>query len=69
LDIRKNLFSGRVVRHWKRLPQGGDGVTVPVGVKETCRCFSKGHGLVGNIGGRWLVGLDDLSGFYDSMNW
>ena len=57
------------MRHWKRLPQGGDGVTVPGGVKETCRCFSKGHGLVGNIGGRWLVGLDDLSGFYDSMNW
>ena len=44
--------------------QGGDGVTVPVGVQETWRCGSEGHGLVGNVGGRWTVGLDDLRGLF-----
>jgi len=36
------------------------------------RCCTEGHGLVGNIGDRWTVGLDDLGDlfqpwwFYDS---
>lgn len=28
------------------------------------RCCTEGHGLVGNIGGRWVVGLDDLRGLF-----
>jgi len=40
--------------------QGGGEVTVPGGIQEACRCYTEGHGLVGSIGGRWTVGLDDL---------
>jgi len=40
--------------------QGGCGVTV----KEVSRCCTEGHGLVGNIGGRGTVGLDDLRGLF-----
>ena len=32
----------------------------PEGIQETCKCGTKEHGLVGSIGGRWTVGLDDL---------
>jgi len=42
--------------------QGGVGVTVPGGVQETFRCRTEGHGLVGNTGDKWTVGLDDLRG-------
>ena len=41
---------------------GGGGVTVPGGVQEPFRCRTEGHGLVGNIGGRWMVGLDHPGG-------
>jgi len=34
------------------------GVTVFGGVRETCG--TEGHGLEGNIGGKWMIGLDDL---------
>ena len=44
--------------------RGGVGVTVPGGVQETFRCCTEGCGLVGNIGGRWTVGLDDLRGLF-----
>ena len=44
--------------------QGGGGVTDSGGVQETCRCCTEGHGLVGNIGDRWMVGLDDLRGVF-----
>ena len=40
--------------------QGGGEVTVPGGVQETCRCCTEGCGLVGTIGDRWTVALDDL---------
>ena len=39
--------------------QGGTGVTVSESIQETFRCFS-GR----NIGGRGMVGLDDLSGLF-----
>ena len=42
--------------------QGGVRVTVSGGVQEMCRYCKKGHGLVGNIGDRWMVGLGDLGG-------
>ena len=45
--------------------QGGDRVTVPVGVQETLdvvvRDVAKWEG---NGGGRWVVGLDDLRGLF-----
>jgi len=34
--------------------------------QETFRCCTEGHGLVRNIGDRWMVGLDALRGFYNS---
>ena len=40
--------------------QADGGVTVPGGVQEMFRCCSEGDGLVGNIGDRWMAGLDDL---------
>ena len=43
--------------------QGVGGVTVPVGVQETVRCTEE-HGLVGNTGDGWRVGLDDLIGLF-----
>ena len=44
--------------------QGGGGVAVPGGVQETFKCLIEGHGLVGNIGDRQMVGLDDLRGLF-----
>lgn len=31
-----------------------------------CGCGTEGRGLVGDIGGRWVVGLDDLRGLLQS---
>jgi len=44
--------------------QGGGGVIITGGVQETFRCCTEGHGLVGNSGGTWVVGLDDLRGLF-----
>jgi len=33
LEIKKNLFFKRVVRHWKRLPREVSQVTIPGGVQ------------------------------------
>ena len=52
---------------------GGGGVTIHGGVQETCRFGTEGRRLVGNVGGMWMVGLDDVWGllqsqlFYHSM--
>ena len=42
--------------------QEGGGVTNPGGVLGKGRCSAEGHGLVGNVGRRWMAGLDDLRG-------
>ena len=44
--------------------QGGGEVTNPRSIQETFRCCTEGHGLVGNIGDGWMVGLDDLRGLF-----
>jgi len=44
--------------------QGGSGVTVFRDVQEIFRCGTKVHSVVGNTGGRWVVGLDNLSGVF-----
>ena len=36
---------------------------MPGGGQETFRCTVR-CGLVGNIGGNWTVGLDDLGGLF-----
>ena len=33
-------------------------------VQETSRCCTEGRGLVGNVGDRWMVGLDDLGNLF-----
>ncbi len=42
----------------------GCGVIIPGGVQETFRHYTEEHGLVGNTGDRWKVGLDDLGDLY-----
>jgi len=52
---------------------GGSAVTIPGGVSGKGRCSFEGHGLVGNTGGSWTGGLDNLRDlfqpycFYDSV--
>ena len=47
-----------------QVAQGSGGVTVPGGVQGKVGCGAWGHGLVGDIGGRGMVGPDDLEGLF-----
>ena len=44
----------------------GGGVTDPGDVQERFGCCTERHGLVGNIGDKWMVELDELRGFFQS---
>ena len=63
LDIKKKLFSERVVRHGKRLPR-------EVGETPSLEVFKKRVGVVlkdmvsGHSGDGLMMGLDDLSGLF-----
>ena len=62
LDVRKYFSKSGQVMEWAA--QGGGGVTNPGSAQEMFRCCTEGFGLVGNIGERWTVGLDDLGGLF-----
>lgn len=49
-----------MVEHWNRLPKKVM-ESLPLEVfKEKSKCGTQEHGSVDNIGGRWMVGLDDF---------
>ena len=48
----------------ERAAQGCGGVIIPGGVQETFRYCTEGRGLLGNIGDRWVVELNNLGGLF-----
>ncbi|KAK4814833.1 hypothetical protein QYF61_027806 [Mycteria americana] len=61
LDIRENVFTERVVKHWNRLPQRGGGVTIPEGVQETCLVALVLLEQKMGLGVKWVNGISSPS--------
>jgi len=64
LENRKKFLLQKSGQALEWAAQEGGGVTIPGGVQETFRHYTEEHGLVGNTGDRWKVGLDDLGDLY-----